>query len=54
MFTVTETPPRESLALPRFLALFLFAGAFFFALGAVAALTSRVFGRLSSRGLRTR
>ena len=38
MFTVTETPPRESLALPRFLALFLFAGAFFFALGAAATL----------------
>ena len=53
MFSVTEnaSPPRESLALPRFLALILFTGALFFGIGAVGSAAAAMTGERRAVGM---
>ena len=46
MSTVSSSPPRESLALPRFLAVILFAGSFCFGMGAIAGLFTAITGEV--------
>ncbi len=47
----TVTVPREGLALQRFLALFLFAGAFFFAIGTFVAAAKAISGDMRAIGI---
>ncbi len=53
MLAVTENAslPRESLALPRFLALILFTGALFFGIGAVGSAVAAMTGERRALGL---
>ena len=53
MFTVREnaSPPRESLAFPRFLALILFTGALFFGIGAVGSAVAAMTGERRAVGM---